>query len=254
MEKDTMDLSSEENTHNINVEVHNRQVNFQLPDSNFMKNIVLSIFQGKDYPILRLPKFIPNVIVDIGANIGATALYFHAAYPNAQIYCYEPSPRNFKYLRENSKYFNNIKTLPYGLYNKSCDRLIYFGKDQPAQDSIIKNNGVTENCELVKLVKVSEEIVKRKISRISILKLDTEGCEVSILNEFLLELANIDIDLIYVEYHSEEDRLSIDGMMSERFILFYSQTNQPHRGNKGFISKALISKYPELECLKIKRN
>lgn len=247
-----MDLSTEENTTNIDVEIHNRQINFQLPNSNFMKNIVLAIFQGKDYPIIRLPKFIPDVIVDVGANVGATALYFHASFPEAQIFCYEPSPRNFNYLKENTKYFNNIKTLPYGLYNKSCDRLIYFGKDQSAQDSIIKNNGVTENCELVKLVKVSEEIVKRKISRISILKLDTEGCEVSILNEFFLESANVDIDLIYVEYHSEEDRLEIDGMVSERFILFYSQTNQLHRGTKGFISKALISKYPESEWLKIK--
>jgi len=86
------------------------------------------------------------------------------------------------------------------------------------------------------------------------LKLDTEGCEVFILNKFLLELANVDVDLIYVEYHSEEDRLEIDGMISERFILFYSQANQLHRGTKGFIPKSLISKYPESEWLKINSN
>jgi len=86
------------------------------------------------------------------------------------------------------------------------------------------------------------------------LKLDTEGCEVFIVNKFLLELANVDVDLIYVEYHSEEDRLEIDGMISERFILFYSQANQLHRGTKVFIPKSLISKYPESEWLKINSN
>ena len=78
--------------------------------------------------------------------------------------------------------------------------------------------------------------------------------EVPILNELLLEKTNVDIDVIYVEYHSEEDRLEIDRMISERFILFYSQANQLHRGTKGFVSKTLVSQYPESEWLKIRSN
>jgi len=254
--KKTNNITSliDENRDTVNINILNRQINFQFPNYHYLKNLVLAIFRGKDYPIFRLPDFSPKIIIDVGANVGATALYFHASFPGAYIYCYEPSSRNYIYLKENTKYFGNIKTFPYGLYNRPCQRLIYFGKDQSAQDSIVKNNETSEKGEMIQLVKASEEIVKRKINQISILKLDTEGCEVSILNEFLLELSNVDIDMIYVEYHSEEDRLEIDKMISERFILFYSQAKQMHRGTKGFISKALISKYPESEWFKIKSN
>lgn len=238
----------------ININILGQQIAFQYPDSIFMKNIVLGILQGKDYPIIKLPYSYPKIIFDIGANVGATALYFNSYFPDSQIYCYEPSPDNIKYLRENTKHFSNIKTFAYGLFDKSCELPLYSGKDQCAQNSIVKNRETNSDFEIVKLVKLSEEILQKGINHISILKIDTEGCECQILHEIFHKTENLDIDIMYIEYHSEDDRIEIDRTVSQRFLLRYSRANQLHRGTKVYISKALILLNPGLEWQKISGN
>ena len=42
-----------------------------------------------------------NTIVDLGANIGLTSLFFAAMFPAARIICVEPEPANFQLLRRN---------------------------------------------------------------------------------------------------------------------------------------------------------
>ena len=72
-------------------------------------------------------------------------------------------------------------------------------------------------------------------------------------NEFF-KLENLDIDMIYVEYHSEDDRIEIDKIVSPRFLLCSSSADQLHRGTKAYFSKALVAKYPEFEWQKIARS
>jgi len=237
----------------IKVNIPGRPINFKYPNSIYMKDPLVDIFQGKSYPILRLPNYFPTIIIDVGANIGATALYFYGNFPDCHIYCYEPSPLNYKYLKENTKHFDNIRTYEYGLFDSSCKVPLYFGKDQCMQNSIIKNNETRVTDEIVTLVKVAEEMLIKDFSKISILKIDTEGCEVPILNEFF-KLENLDIDMIYVEYHSEDDRIEIDKIVSPRFLLCSSSADQLHRGTKAYFSKALVAKYPEFEWQKIARS
>jgi FkbM family methyltransferase len=58
----------------------------------------------------------PRVIVDAGANIGVTALYYAVMYPHAHIYCFEPLPDNLALLRENLAPFDGrITIIPTGL-------------------------------------------------------------------------------------------------------------------------------------------
>lgn len=110
-----------ENKAIINVNIGDTNIDFCYPDSQYMKNIILSVFSGNDYPIIQIPDYSPNIIFDIGANIGAVALYFYAHFPESQIYCYEPLTMNYAYLKENTKYFDKIHTYPFGLYDKSAN-------------------------------------------------------------------------------------------------------------------------------------
>ena len=43
----------------------------------------------------------PTTILDLGANIGLTAIYFARLYPDAEIACVEPMPSNLRQLRQN---------------------------------------------------------------------------------------------------------------------------------------------------------
>ncbi len=42
-----------------------------------------------------------EVIIDAGANVGFAALYFLHQLPGSIIYCIEPDPENFIFLRKN---------------------------------------------------------------------------------------------------------------------------------------------------------
>src|SRR5262245_13982601 len=82
----------------VTFDANGRSFAVTYPCSPFMRAIVAGILEGREYPILQLPDGPPTVIVDIGANVGATAVFFRAAYPGARIYCYEPSQENFVWL------------------------------------------------------------------------------------------------------------------------------------------------------------
>ena len=140
----------------INVSISDKEFSFQYPASEYMRNVVIGILQSKAYPILNLSNYYPNIIMDIGANIGATSLYFHAYYPESKIYCYEPSEKNYRYLIKNLHDINGMYTFPYGLHNKSSEVPLYLGRDQSAQNSIYSNNDTTDQIEMVKLVKDSK--------------------------------------------------------------------------------------------------
>ena len=53
-------------------------------------------------PDALLPPEHVRAILDCGANIGITALYFAWRYPNARIFCIEPDNHNFELLKRNS--------------------------------------------------------------------------------------------------------------------------------------------------------
>lgn len=60
----------------------------------------------------------PEVILDIGGNIGNHALMFHQLYTKSKVYSFEASPYNFIYLYRNVSEVENIFPFCIGLGNK----------------------------------------------------------------------------------------------------------------------------------------
>jgi hypothetical protein len=96
----------------------------------------------------------------------------------------------------------------------------------------------SQQRERIKLRRISTWLDEQKLDRISVLKIDTEGAEMAILEDLRPRLANI--DAIYVEYHSEDDRRAIDAMLGERFVLYHGVADHPHRGTFCYASKFLM--------------
>lgn len=77
---------------------------------------VSQVFHDQDYNIEHLRRFseilsLANLspesakrplILDLGANIGASANFLSQDWPNAQVWCFEPSARNVEFLRLNA--------------------------------------------------------------------------------------------------------------------------------------------------------
>lgn len=51
------------------------------------------------------------VIVDVGANIGASVVFFKERYPDAHIYAFEPVSSNFEMLKKNIAGFSNVDVM-----------------------------------------------------------------------------------------------------------------------------------------------
>ena len=62
---------------------------------------------GYTYPIVK--GLNPKLILDVGANLGATSMFFAINYPNARIFSFEPTEMNFRWLQKyrGFKYYKN---------------------------------------------------------------------------------------------------------------------------------------------------
>lgn len=85
---------------------------FSYRDSYADRGVVHQVFVEHDYNIRRLRRFgeierfyqdcAAPLIVDCGANIGASAVWFSQEFPKAKTVAIEPDAQNFKFLAENS--------------------------------------------------------------------------------------------------------------------------------------------------------
>ncbi|MCL2453269.1 MAG: FkbM family methyltransferase [Alphaproteobacteria bacterium] len=60
----------------------------------------------------------PSIIIDAGANVGMSAVYFTLRYPMAKIVAIEPEPSNFAMLEKNAQLFPQISPINAALWNR----------------------------------------------------------------------------------------------------------------------------------------
>ncbi len=138
---------------------------------------------GSEY---RLPNDIePKIIFDIGANIGASAVYFAARYPGARVYCFEPLPENIELLRKNVAVFGDrVTVVPTGL-GKIEGSFEYRRSDDPMNFGGGTFHGVgcaDTNCVRLPVTTLTKFCRTYAIDRIDVMKIDTEGAEWSVIS------------------------------------------------------------------------
>jgi FkbM family methyltransferase len=129
------------------------------------------IFFKKEYE-LNLPHINPSIIIDAGANIGLTSVYFANRYPTARIICIEPDPENFACVVKNVSGYKTIIPLNKALWNTS-EMLSLTNKGFGDRGFMIEegNEKTTEGISLTALMQ------QYNLTHIDILKIDIEGSE-----------------------------------------------------------------------------
>ena len=79
------------------------------------------------------------------------------------------------------------------------------------------------------------------MDRIDILKLDTEGCEVPILGS-MLDVVAATTKVVFLEYHSDEDRRRLDAMLEPSHQLVYGQ-NHFETGELTYFARDLVQSH-----------
>lgn len=140
-------------------------------------------------------------IIDAGANVGFTSIFFSHFLKKYKIFAIEPSRENCEMIIKNTQNFENIKIYQNALSENSNT---FFNLDRNFRDG--KNWSIATEEALngkVKGITINEIINENKLNYISLLKIDIEGAERFIFKkENDLEFLKI-TQIIAIEIHDE---------------------------------------------------
>lgn len=134
------------------------------------------------------------LIIDAGANIGASAIWFAKAFPEAHIMAVEPDAENVELCRYNVKHFANIGVLEAGISGRSGRAQMKADFEGHAAQTVKSEQGD------IQLFTVDEILRKGpKNSVLFLLKVDIEGFEMDLFSASLEWL--VDVQAIIIEPH-----------------------------------------------------
>lgn len=181
-----------------------------------------------------------DVVVDIGAQIGAFTVLAAKMASGGQVLAYEPYPPNFSLLQENVRMNNcpNVK-----LFNQSVGKAggrnaaLYVNPTNSGGHSTVAPVGRRKIR--TRQTSLSELIRANKIRRINYLKIDIEGGEFDLLLSTPLRVLQ-KVDVITLEYHDYllaknrhlqiVDWLRAGGFLT-RMVRFLPAVHTPGLGN-----------------------
>lgn len=177
----------------------------KIPDNALDHQVTQEILEGQSYPAPPLrPEVNIRTIVDIGACIGAFAVYAHNIWPSAHIQCWEPSPVAAALLRENAPFADIFASGVAGhlrnLYLSPNNRL--------ALSKLTELGGDIPQATLI----AAPSLFQRLKNPADIIKIDTEGMEVEILYSIQPHINAAHV--VYVESHNRTDMVSIHKLLT----------------------------------------
>jgi FkbM family methyltransferase len=132
------------------------------------------VFVKQDYDLSFL-KLAPRFIIDGGANVGCSSLFFAQRYPKSLILAVEPEISNFRILFHNVKSTPNIIPIHAALWNRRASLTVENPKDEKWAFRVIETRG--KESSKIKGVTIMDLMAIARMEYIDILKLDIEGAE-----------------------------------------------------------------------------
>jgi FkbM family methyltransferase len=214
-----------------------RTIDLVIPNEEGIRYVATEIFKGKCYqPVPRLPA--PRTVLDIGANVGLAAAYFRLIYPDALIHCVEPDPVALSFLVQNAPLIGNCHVHQLGLYEGDCERPFYSASNSVIS-SVSKNPYARTTPVSIKLRDAGGFVAGLGVKHFDLIKIDTEGSEVPIIRSLGPFIR--DAGTIHIEFHSRDDRRTIDDLMNPSHCLFRGVIEVAHRGHFTYVANALLT-------------
>lgn len=162
--------------------------------------IVYEVIVRNQYHIELIGK--NAVVVDAGANIGIFSVYVASHHLDATIYAFEPTPSTFQILKENTKYYSNIKVFNHGLGEKEETKSIIAGKH--CGMNYIGEGGIPTEIKTIDSLGIT----------MNFLKMDTEGYEGNILKGATETIRKYKPVIAMSAYHRPEDKTVLPAIVN----------------------------------------
>jgi FkbM family methyltransferase len=162
-------------------------------------------------------------IIDCGANIGLSVLYFKRQFPAATIIAFEPDPQNYALLQKNIESFQlqDIECNQAAVWVENTKITFAAKKGMASGISIAES----ENCIEVAAVRLKDYLNQK----IDFLKIDIEGAEWEVLKDCASNLKNV--QHLFVEYHGtfeEQEKLTaILSLLNQAGFRYYIKEAAP---------------------------
>jgi FkbM family methyltransferase len=171
----------------------------------------LGIFNFKNFKISGeawlLRKLAPGIktVFDVGANQGNYAMLLIQHNPNINIYAFEPHPKTFNCLKILASDSIKIFNIGFGTETKNC--LIYdYEEEDGSSHATLYPESLQAPSEhiiehVVKIIRLDEQAEQMGLSKIDLLKIDTEGHEYDVLQGAGQWLRSDKIGIIHFEFN-----------------------------------------------------
>ena len=175
-----------------------------------------------------------NTFIDVGAHKGVYTDLFNKNFIIKNIYMFEPQKEIFNYLKKKYKKDKEISIFNNAVSNKNTVKKIYINKHdltsgltQINKKNFYLNikaklfggniNEMITQTYNVKSIKLFDFFKKKKINSIDLIKIDTEGHELSVLEGLGSKIEKIKI--ILIEFHNNEIYLNYNSEKIHRFLI-----------------------------------
>lgn len=206
----------------------------------------------------RLPEYAFEIILDVGANIGQSAVSYALHAPEAAIHSFEPIAATFGKLQANTASYPNVTAHNLALGERP-ETLRALADGVSVRNRIVSEEAAGAAYQDVQVTSGNAFCAERGISRVSFLKIDTEGHDMAVLRGFGDALGMVDFVQVEASLNPQNAlhvplRVLEDHIRSFGFLLFkiYDQVFEFHsggrpyarRGNIVFINEKLVAPLP----------
>lgn len=210
------------------------KLSMRIDDSDI--RVFKQIFVDNEYDSLNLPKVV-DTIVDLGANIGLSALFFMKKYPDARIIAVEPDAINFEIMKRNLEDYSSQVTLLNAAIWPSDGEVSLVEHDESNEGLGAwgyRTETLTEGAEgSVSAISIPTLMKQSSINYIDILKVDIEGAEYELFEKGYESWLD-KVGLIIIETH---DRFKPNSEAMVRNALKGRFTELPLKGENLFFKK-----------------
>lgn len=187
-------------------------VRFNTSDAAVIRQVFIEKQYGIDYGTIQ-PKF----IIDGGANVGYTSVFFAKQFPTAKIFAIEPENTNFRTLQKNVSRYPLIHPLKKGLWNKTTKLAV--NDSGLGEWAFTTTEAQSGGDNVVEAITIDDVLKMSGYAEIDILKLDIEGAEKELFS------GNCDswlskVNILIIELH--------DRMKPGSSAAFYSAIEKYH--------------------------
>ncbi len=175
------------------------QSKIKFSDNNGFIHSIHEIFSQEVYRFTSANEY--PVIIDCGANIGLSVLYFKKLYPKAQILAFEPDPNIYKILEYNiskATPTKNISLRQEAVWTKN-EILSFYTDGALAGSSVVDFSSKNNVCH-VNAIDLNYFLNRE----IDFLKIDIEGAENELIFHISKNLKNV--KNLFLEYHGLKDQ------------------------------------------------